>query len=98
MTVDFNAPDFDAFAHDMPDAVRYSANEYVCVITLNRAADKNAIDEHVSTGLILALARIKKSPKLRVVFITGAGPMFCAGGDPKEFQRVRVPRARPRSV
>jgi len=98
MSIDFNAPEFDPFARDMPNEVRYAANEYVCVITLNRPADKNAIDERVTTGLFLALARIKKSPKLRVVFITGEGNMFCAGGDPKEFQRVRVAVCRAASA
>ena len=39
-------------------------------------------------GLILCIARVKLLPKLRVVFLTGNGAMFCAGGDPKAFQHA----------
>ena len=58
------------------------------VITLNRPLEKNALNDTLTDGLVIALERVKQSPKLRVVFITGAGSMFCAGGDPKTFQAI----------
>jgi len=40
---------------------------------------------------MIAVKRVQQTPSLRVVFLTGAGPMFCAGGDPKAFQVRKVP-------
>jgi enoyl-CoA hydratase/carnithine racemase len=56
------------------------------VITMNRPNEKNALTDELSIGLRIAIERVKQSPSLRVVFLTGAGTMFCAGGDPKAFQ------------
>ena len=56
------------------------------MITLNRPDAKNAIDAGMTEGLMIAIERIKATPSIRIVFLTGAGPMFCAGGDPKGFQ------------
>ena len=79
---------FDPFAIDMPGEVqwRMNADKTVAVITLNRPAAKNALDDKADYGLKLAIMRVKCSPSLRVVFLTGNGAMFCAGGDPKSFQ------------
>ena len=83
-------PNHDAFTIDMPNECTYKANEFVAVVTMNRPEAKNALDASVSQGLMIALKRIQQSPQLRVVFLTGNGNMFSAGGDPKEFQRVRA--------
>ena len=77
----------------LPAELRYEANEHVAVITLNRPQERNALDERLTLGLQIAVARIKASPALRVVFLTGNGPMFCAGGDPKGFQRMAAAAA-----
>jgi len=65
---------------------RMNTDKTVAVITLNRPAAKNAMDDKIDYGLKLAIMRVKCSPSLRVVFLTGNGAMFCAGGDPKSFQ------------
>lgn len=85
----------ELLAMDMPEEVLYAANDGVAVITLNRPKEKNALDQRLSLGLLIALARIRARPSLRVVFLRGTGPMFCAGGDPKEFQRVAAAAAIP---
>ena len=90
MPSDYRDPSFDPFAVEMPAEVLYKANDHVAVITLNRPAEKNAIDDGVTTGLRLAVERIERTPSMRVVFLSGAGNMFCAGGDPKSFQAVRA--------
>jgi enoyl-CoA hydratase/carnithine racemase len=83
----------DLLAMEMPEQILYAVNDSVAVITLNRPNEKNALDERLSLGLLIALARIRARPSLRVVFLRGSGPMFCAGGDPKEFQRVAAAAA-----
>ena len=90
MPSDHRDPNFDPFAAEMPPDVLYKANDHVAVITFNRPADNNAINDGLSFGLRLAVERIKKTPSMRVVFLTGAGNMFSAGGDPKAFQAVRA--------
>ena len=80
----------DPFAQEMPDEVIWKMNtaKTVAIITLNRPAAKNALDDKITAGLWKAIARVKCTPSMRVVFLTGAGAMFCAGGDPKSFQQT----------
>jgi len=81
----------DPFKIDMPKELQWRMNQEktVAVMTMNRPAEKNAIDDNISAGLMLAIKRIKATPSLRVVFWTGNGAMFCAGGDPKGFQKAQ---------
>ena len=81
----------DPFKIDMPKELQWRMNQEktVAVMTMNRPNERNAIDDNISTGLMLAIKRIKATPSLRVVFWTGNGAMFCAGGDPKGFQKAQ---------
>jgi len=81
----------DPFKIDMPPEVLWRMNpeKTVAVITLNRPNEKNAMDDPLTSGMMLACARIKAMPSLRVAFLTGNGAMFCAGGDPKSFQEAQ---------
>ena len=81
----------DPYKIEMPKEVlwRTNAEKTVAVITLNRPAEKNALDEKINEGMVLSIARVKSTPSLRVVFLTGSGSMFCAGGDPKDFQKAQ---------
>ena len=72
----------------LPDAVKWTANESVVIITLNRPDANNAMDDDLTRGLGMCVERVKQSPDVRVCFLTGAGKMFCAGGDPKQFQQA----------
>ena len=78
----------DPFKQEMPKEVTWKMNatKTVAVISLNRPDAKNAINAGMQQGLELSIARVKASPSIRVVFLTGNGAMFCAGGDPKMFQ------------
>ena len=82
----------DPYAASMPDEClwRINADKTVAVVTLNRPAAKNAMDDKLTQGMMLAVARAKCTPSLRVLFITGNGGMFCAGGDPKGFQAAKA--------
>ncbi|KAL1496669.1 hypothetical protein AB1Y20_014266 [Prymnesium parvum] len=74
----------------LPEEVKWkvNANGTVAVITMNRPAENNAMDDNLIAGLVMCVKRVQESPDLRVCFLTGAGKMFCAGGDPKAFQKA----------
>ena len=78
----------------MPEEVIYKANDFVAVITLNRPKDKNAMNDELTLGLGIAMKKIAATKTLRVVFLTGNGAMFCAGGDPKAFQAAAAAAAK----
>ncbi|HKW83870.1 MAG TPA: enoyl-CoA hydratase/isomerase family protein, partial [Burkholderiaceae bacterium] len=65
----------------MNDAVLYSVCDGVATITLNRPAQRNAIDEETRTGLALHIDQIERDRTVRAVVLTGSGGVFCAGGD-----------------
>ncbi len=53
----------------------------VAVLTLNRPEKRNAFDELVIANLAEHFETLKGADRVRVVFIRGAGPTFCAGAD-----------------
>lgn len=57
----------------------------VATITLNRPETGNAIDVAMATGLLKAALQCAANKAVRCVILTGAGSMFCAGGDIKAF-------------
>lgn len=59
----------------------YSEQEGVARITLNRPAKRNAIGPRMLEELSEALAVVKNSKELGAVVLSGAGSVFCAGGD-----------------
>lgn len=63
------------------DVVRCEVDEGVATLTLNRPAQRNAIDEAMREQLARHLASLRADPAVRAVVLTGAGGAFCAGGD-----------------
>lgn len=64
----------------------------VAVLTLNRPAARNAIDDDMRAELMAALDRVSRDDAIRALVITGAGQGFCSGGDVKSMQaRLAVP-------
>ncbi len=57
----------------------------VATITLNRPQAANALNAGLARDLAKAALRCDVDPAVRAVVITGAGEIFCAGGDLKEF-------------
>lgn len=53
----------------------------VAVLTLNRPERRNALSPELMDDLVAALRAAEADPAARVVVLTGAGKMFCAGGD-----------------
>ncbi len=54
-------------------------------LTLNRPDAGNAIDQGMADALLDAAIRCDSDPAIRCVVLTGAGRLFCAGGDVGSF-------------
>jgi enoyl-CoA hydratase len=66
--------------------VRYELAERVATITLDRPAQRNAIDAAMTAALRAAAARFEADPDALVAILTGRGDRaFCAGMDLKAF-------------
>lgn len=57
----------------------------VARITLNRPERGNAINQAMADALLDAALRVANDKKIRCVVLTGAGRMFCVGGDVGDF-------------
>lgn len=53
------------------------------VLTMERPQARNAVDPALATGIEQALDRAEGDRRVRVVVLTGAPPVFCAGADLK---------------
>ena len=76
----------------MTDSLLTEKVGQVLLITINRAAARNAIDNDVATGLVEAAGQLGADPALSAGVIRGAGSVFCAGMDLKAFAKEGVPR------
>jgi 2-(1,2-epoxy-1,2-dihydrophenyl)acetyl-CoA isomerase len=63
----------------------FDVQDNVAHITLNRPEAANTINLELAKELLYALMQCDEDPLIRAVLITGAGPMFCGGGDLKSF-------------
>jgi enoyl-CoA hydratase/carnithine racemase len=72
----------------MSDFLKIEKNGAVVTLTMNQPEVRNiltgnsAVDEFVD-----ACAQIAADTSVRAVIVTGAGPIFCAGGNLKDMQR-----------
>lgn len=57
----------------------------VATLTLNRPAKGNSIDLPMARALLQAVIRCETDAAVRCVVLTGAGRMFCVGGDVSLF-------------
>lgn len=57
----------------------------VTLITINRPAVRNALDNETATALAKALRAFDSAPDQSVAVLTGVGGHFCAGADLKEL-------------
>jgi 2-(1,2-epoxy-1,2-dihydrophenyl)acetyl-CoA isomerase len=63
----------------------FEVKDFVAHLTLNRADAANAFDLELAREFGDAVRRSVEDPAVRAILITGAGRMFCAGGDLKAF-------------
>jgi enoyl-CoA hydratase/carnithine racemase len=62
----------------------------VCVLRLNRPAQRNALSEALIADLTKALHAIGADKAVRAVVLAAVGPVFCAGHDLRELSARRV--------
>ena len=79
---------------NLTDEVTFEAIDGIALITIDRPAQRNAINRGVMLGLRQAWEMLEKDDALRVGILTGSGDKaFCAGMDLKEAAalKLRVP-------
>jgi len=67
------------------DTIDLDVRDGVAHLTLNRPDAANGINLELAQDLMEATLAIAADPTARVVLLTGAGKMFCGGGDVKGF-------------
>lgn len=71
----------------------------VLTLTLNQPATRNALTGNTAIAELLeAIARAATDPKIRVLILTGADPVFCSGGNVKDMQRFHDPSMDPAAI
>lgn len=71
----------------MSDApVIFTVTDGIARVTLNRPEAGNAVDLAMARALVEASIRCQTDDNIRCVVLTGAGRLFCAGGDVGLFQ------------
>lgn len=63
-------------------------DDNIATITLNRAEKRNALNTRLRDEIREALEELEADGGVSVAILTGAGPVFCAGFDTKEFETV----------
>jgi 2-(1,2-epoxy-1,2-dihydrophenyl)acetyl-CoA isomerase len=63
----------------------FEVKDGVAHITLNRPEAANSINLEISRDLMHAILRCDEDTEIRAVVISGAGNLFCSGGDLKLF-------------
>ena len=67
--------------------IRYSHDDRVARIRLDRPEKRNALSMKMSDELISAIERVQESRSIKVLVIEAAGDHFCAGDDISEMPR-----------
>ncbi len=67
------------------EEVLYIEENGVAKLTLNRPDKMNSLNDTMRAAILSALEKAATSESVRVVTITGAGKIFCAGGDVKQM-------------
>ncbi len=67
------------------ETITLEVDDGVGILTLNRPDEMNALNGQMAQDLLDAAITCDGDPAIRAVLITGAGKMFSAGGDLKEF-------------
>jgi 2-(1,2-epoxy-1,2-dihydrophenyl)acetyl-CoA isomerase len=72
----------------MVTGLRFELEAGVARITLDRPDVGNAIDIPLARALMEAAITCDESDGIRAVLLTGAGKLFCAGGDIRAFEQA----------
>jgi enoyl-CoA hydratase len=78
--------------------VRYGVTDGVATITLDRPESRNALNRAMCEDLVAAAAAAAADTAVRLVFLRGNGPVFCAGADLKERKGMTSDEVRTRRM
>ena len=67
--------------YDLPDELLVEAHGPLRTVVINRAAELNCVNENLHWALANVWRQLSADKAARVVVMTGAGRVFCAGGD-----------------
>ena len=67
------------------ETIDLTVRDHVAYLTLNRPTAANAITVELARDLMYATLQCDEDPGVRAVVLSGAGRMFCGGGDLKTF-------------
>src|SRR3989442_10358428 len=70
----------------MADEILVSVADGIATVTMNRPAQRNAMNRAMLDGLRASVEDLDERRDVRVVVVRGAGPAFCAGMDLKEME------------
>jgi enoyl-CoA hydratase len=79
-------------------SVRLSIEAGVATITLDRPEARNALNLQMCEALRAAALAAAADGSVKVVFVRGSGPVFCAGADVKERSRMSAEQVRERRM
>ncbi|WP_093170774.1 enoyl-CoA hydratase/isomerase family protein [Sinosporangium album] len=71
-----------------PDVLLVEGDGPVRTVTMNRPAQRNAVNEELHAALAGIWGRLRDDEEVRAVVFTGAGKAFAAGGDLEYLVRV----------
>ncbi len=69
----------------MPTSVLLDISDGIATITLNRPQAGNSLDREAMHALMMAAIAVDEDAAVKCVVLTGAGKLFCAGGDVPSF-------------
>jgi enoyl-CoA hydratase/carnithine racemase len=70
----------------MADEIQTSVADGIATVTMNRPAQRNAMNRAMLEGLRASFEDLDERGDVRVIVVRGAGPAFCAGMDLKEME------------
>lgn len=84
----------------MPAELQSTSQGQTLILTLSNPERRNAIDPAMYAAGIEALSVAESSPDIRSVIITGAGGMFCSGGNLQRLlaNRQQAPEVQAQSI
>lgn len=68
-------------------------DEGVLSVSINRPEARNAMNAQVVTDLIALFTHLAARTDIRAVLLRGVGGNFCAGGDIRDFEKIRQTEA-----
>jgi len=70
------------------ERILYQTDARVAIIALNRPEKRNALDDLTITELRHAFLTAESDDDVRVILLRGEGPVFCAGADLEQLERI----------